>query len=405
MKMKSITRSSSVSLKFANLGKIADLTRFVSEYRNVVSEFVNILWQMEKLPKLLPVGITSQISTWISARAVQAAGKQASGIVRGTREKQRRRLYRIELLEKEGAFLKARKLRKKYEETSISKPNIAKINPDLDSRFVEIRFDEPNSFDGWVLLRSLGAKLKLDLPFRRTKHLNEMISKGMMKGFVRLSETGMSFTFEIEKPLLRVAGNTLGIDIGLNKVISCSDGHQTQSDTHGWDLPKIVQRLSRRKKGSGGFRRAQTLRKNFINWSINQLQLSGIKQINIEAIKNIRYKTKFSRVLSHWTYTEIFDKLRSVSEELGVLVHEINQAYTSQRCSCCGWVRKSNRQGSNFKCGKCGYAADSDLNAAKNIALDLSPISEKGRLKKKNRTGFYWVSSAQENIVPETQRT
>jgi transposase len=65
--------------------------------------------------------------------------------------------------------------------------------------------------------------------------------------------------------------------------------------------------------------------------------------------------------------------------------------YTSQRCSSCGWVRKSNR--------------DADLNAAKNIALNLRPIGTKERLSHKNRKGFYLCEVVQEPIVPVAQKT
>jgi transposase len=37
-------------------------------------------------------------------------------------------------------------------------------------------------------------------------------------------------------------------------------------------------------------------------------------------------------------------------------------------CSKCGHIDKSNRKGFTFKCLSCGYTADSDYNASKNIA-------------------------------------
>ena len=55
-------------------------------------------------------------------------------------------------------------------------------------------------------------------------------------------------------------------------------------------------------------------------------------------------------------------------------------------------------------CDRCGYASDSDINAARNISFNLSPISRKKRLKNLNRTGFYWDSPIQEPIVPEAKK-
>jgi transposase len=73
----------------------------------------------------------------------------------------------------------------------------------------------------------------------------------------------------------------------------------------------------------------------------------------------------------------------------------------SYRCSLCGWVRKGNRKLKRFKCDKCGYTADSDLNASINLSLNLTPISDKKRLLRSNRTGFYWNEVGQEPIVSD----
>ena len=82
-------------------------------------------------------------------------------------------------------------------------------------------------------------------------------------------------------------------------------------------------------------------------------------------------------------------------------MNKVNPTYTSQRCSECGWVRRRNRKGKQFKCGKCGYSHDSDLNAARNISFGLSKVTKKERLMKKNRIGFYLDLLSQERIVSD----
>ena len=95
-------RSAKLSIKFANIGKQENLKKFLAEYCRVCAAFIDILWEKEKIPILLPIEITSKIETWLSARMKQAAGKQASAIVRGTRKKQAKRLYMIKKLMSEG---------------------------------------------------------------------------------------------------------------------------------------------------------------------------------------------------------------------------------------------------------------------------------------------------------------
>ncbi|HUS50234.1 MAG TPA: zinc ribbon domain-containing protein, partial [Candidatus Paceibacterota bacterium] len=111
-----------------------------------------------------------------------------------------------------------------------------------------------------------------------------------------------------------------------------------------------------------------------------------------------------SRFMKHWTYPLIFAKLSSLCEESGVQISYINSTYTSQRCSQCGWVRKTNRKESQFKCTLCGFASDADLNASKNISLNLPAINKEKRLSKSNRTGFYWNEIDKKCIVPYSQK-
>jgi transposase len=50
-------------------------------------------------------------------------------------------------------------------------------------------------------------------------------------------------------------------------------------------------------------------------------------------------------------------------------VEKVPAAYTSQRCSACGHVDRDSRQSqARFRCTACGYAANADVNAARNIA-------------------------------------
>jgi transposase len=174
-------------------------------------------------------------------------------------------------------------------------------------------------------------------------------------------------------------------------------------------LNKINDILSRKKKGSKNFLQAQQHRQNYINWSINQINFSGVKILRIEQMKDLRRGKASSRKMSHWTYTLIFDKLRRKSLEKDVLLEEVNPTYTSQRCSNCGWTQKANRKGKKFKCKLCGFATDADFNASLNIAnSELEAIPKQMRLEQRNRIGFYWNPSVspqdEEPIVPHSYK-
>lgn len=398
---KEFVRSTSVSLKFSNVDKLKKLSIFINEYKKVVVFTVDYLWNLEVIPSLLPKEITKNISnrTWLSARAVQSACKQASGIVRGTRQKQKQRLAQIIKFKTQGMYKKARKLQKFYDKVKTSKPEIENVCPELDERFVETNFDNVTSFDGWITLTSLGNKTKIVLPFKKTEHFNKILGSSIIKKGIRISPDKVTFNFVMIKPVLRKTGKTLGVDIGIKDVCTLSDNTQFQKDIHGHTLETIQKKLARKKKGSKAFAKAQKHRANYIKWYLNQIDLSNIKTLKIEDIKHLRSGKKTSRYLSHWSYTIIKNKLEDIALRSGVQIIKTSPTYTSQRCSSCGWTRKKNRSGKKFICGACKYADDADHNASVNISLDLPEISKEERLLHKNKEGFYWNVVEKEPIV------
>ena len=408
-KEKEFIRSTSTSLKFSNANKLKELNVFVVEYTKVVLFTVDYLWSLEKIPSLLPKEVTDIISeqTWLSARSIQSACKQASGIVRGTRQKQKQRLAQILTFKKSGMYKSSRKLQKTYDKVKISKPKVKNVCPELDERFVETDLSNDTAFDGWITLTSLGNKMKLVLPFKKTEHFNKMLEVGKIKNGIRISPNKVTFNFVIQKPELKTEGNILGVDIGIKDVCALSDNTnntQFKKDIHGHTLEKIQEKLSRKTKGSKAFKKAQKHRNNYIHWYLNQIDFKNIKTLRMENIQHLRKGKRTSRYLSHWIYSEIKDKLEDLALRSGVQIVKISPTYTSQRCSKCGWTRKKNRNGKKFICTQCGYAADADYNASINISLDLPEISKEERLLQKNRKGFYWNVVWKEPIVSSVQK-
>jgi putative transposase len=400
-----VIRSTKCTLKYANKNKLDNLHLFLEEYRRVIGLFIDVLWDLEKVPSLLPKEITSKIDSWLSARAIQCGGKQAASIVNGTKTKEHKRQFIINKLNNEGKFKKARKLEAINNKLKSSKPNINQVEPMLDSRFVKINLNNETSFDGWIILGSLGNKMKIEIPFKSHKHFNVLQIKGKLKPTIQLSKKNITFLFELPEQVKKETGDTIGIDIGQTDAISCSDGQQISKDIHGHSYGSICQKLSKKKKGSKSFERTVKHRSNYINWVVNQINLDNIKTVRRENIKYLRKGRNTRRTLSHWNYKELFESLDRKLDDLGVQVIKIPPAYTSQRCFECGWTRKSNRNGKQFKCKSCSYECDSDLNASKNISLSLIPISKQERLKKSNRKGFYWAELNKESIVPYVHKT
>ena len=221
------------------------------------------------------------------------------------------------------------------------------------------------------------------------------MSRGTRMTSFLISNNFINVRWSIDKPDLKEIGTTIGADQGFKDILTCSDEQVTpKSDKHGHSLQSILETMCRKKKGSKAFKRCQTHRENYINWSINQLNLANVKEVRFEEIWNIGFKSKQSRILSHWTNTIIRDKVEKTCEEGGVLLTHVSSTYNSQRCNGCGVVRKANRKGKIYTCKRCGHVADADYNACCNIAMDLPEVPYELRKLNLNRgKGFLWLES------------
>lgn len=112
---------------------------------------------------------------------------------------------------------------------------------------------------------------------------------------------------------------------------------------------------------------------------------NGYGTIQMEDLSGIQESTGFQRRLRHWTYYDLQTKIEYKAKEAGIIVKKIKPAYTSQRCSSCGYIDSANRTSQeNFHCIKCGYDRNADYNASQNISIkDIDKIIEKEIKKSK----------------------
>lgn len=365
-----------------NKNKYEKLNLFINQYKQATQYFVDYIWNNlidQNLNSPNMISTKGHVIGDLSQRAIKCSATQACGIIKGVLDLKRRRIYVLSQLDMNSK--EYNKLKELIDNQKISKPNI-NGNCELNSICFDIK-------DNHIQLKSIGKFFgKIRLPFKFHKGSKKWSKKGKMLNSILLNEKGIDLRWEIENKL-KSEGNIVGLDQGKITLISLSDGQTTKPNKHNHDLNTILERLSRKKKGSKGFKREQDHRKNYINWSINQLNLKNIKQINFEDIKNVRKGKTNSRIMSHWTYALIKSKVERLCEELGVQVKYNSSPYRSQRCNRCGLVLKSNRNKKVFCCKGCGYVEDSDINASKNHEQDLPFISFKSNVLN-NLEGFYW---------------
>ena len=410
-----IIKSSQHNTVFANSGKQLIMSEFLTEYDRVLWWFVDYLWNNEikwsnnrtldiKNNKLDVPAFISTIDigliTDLSARAVKLSAGEALSIIKSRTEKRRKQFYVLAKQMKAGDK-SITKLQSKIDSNQLTKPTRTSNNnvANLDSNCCKFIPDTTGIFDGWLKLSALGKKYgHIFIPIKLTRHSNNLAKKGYkMITSWQISNKTLYSRWETTRE--KSSGiKILGADQGYVTCLSLSDGQTTGKDIHGHDLYSIINTLSRKKKGSNGFKKAQEHRTNYINWSINQLDLSDVKELRLEKLFQMRNGSNIGKKLSHWTYTQINTQIINRCNELGVPVKEQSASYRSQRCSDCGWTQKSNRNGKEFICKQCGVCHDADINGALNHEADLYRLPIGFWQKKYNIKGFYWTETSVLNL-------
>lgn len=413
-------RSSKHNLNFCNKNKKVIINNLLVDFRSLVQDMINYLWTNEynknnchfdisknklDLPNFLDSELCNSFQSSYTARFKQLAAKQAIAMLSSATEKRRQQLWKLKELQSKNENTKY--LQRAISIHPLVKPNADKINLEFDNRFVNFKFDKQNKFLCFIRLTSIKKGTSLNIPITINPVYSKWNNLGKLKTSIRLSDNHINLLFDVVESEKKTTGEIVSCDQGLIDMVTFSDNQKVSKYQGKFLLKDVIERLSRKKKGSKSFKRTQEFRKNLVNWSINQLNFNNIKELRIEKLHQVGKGKSKSRMLSHWAYTLINDKLKKVSEEKGFLLREMPNEFRSQRCSKCGLVRKANRKGKTFLCKSCGHTEDSDKNAASNLLLDLIEVPYWVRLKKYNIKGFYWkpeglYNLSQELLVPDT---
>jgi IS605 OrfB family transposase len=181
------------------------------------------------------------------------------------------------------------------------------------------------------------------------------------------------------------SGTVIGVDMGLSRPSVCSNnrffGERRWKETERryFRLRRSLQRKGTRsakrhlRKLAGKVKRFRRNCDHVLSRSIVDSVRPGTV-IVVENLVGIRSRTKqrgreSRRRLHSWSFAQLRAFLTYKAEAHGCRVEGVDPRHTSQACSRCGHVHRSNRRSqSRFLCRACGFELNADLNASRNIA-------------------------------------
>jgi putative transposase len=177
--------------------------------------------------------------------------------------------------------------------------------------------------------------------------------------------------------------NPIGIDLGINHLITFSDGstignprYLSKSEKR---LKRDQRRLSRAKKRSNNrkkriFELAKTHRKvrdqrTDLLHKVSRSLVNTFDLIIFEdlKVKNMLKNHHLAKSISDVSWSQLTNFVSYKAEEAGRRVEFVNPKNTSQECSNCGGIVKKSLAQRVHRCPFCGLVMDRDENAAINI--------------------------------------
>ena len=204
---------------------------------------------------------------------------------------------------------------------------------------------------------------------------------------------------ELEQNLIHPSESAIGIDLGITKLITTSDGKyikpKNSFKANQVKLAKLQRGLAKKVKFSANWkkqnRKIQKLHHHIANirhdylhkitTSISKshamIACEDLKVANMSKSasgtmenkgRNVKAKSGLNKSILDQGWGMVVNMLEYKQKWQGGLLIKVNPRYTSQTCFECKYIAKENRQTqAKFECVKCRYITNADINAARNI--------------------------------------
>ena len=176
----------------------------------------------------------------------------------------------------------------------------------------------------------------------------------------------------------------VGVDVGISR-IAVTSHNQFFDDKRVKEHARKLFRLRRSLQAKGTRSARKHLRKlrqrenrfrRDVNHRISKQLVASLPEGSAIAMENltdirerVQARRKQRRELHNWPFAQFQQFVTYKAESRGIRIQFVDARYSSQACSRCGHIARSNRLSQSwFKCHKCGYQSNADRNAALNLA-------------------------------------
>ena len=237
----------------------------------------------------------------------------------------------------------------------------------------------------WHMLKRERQKLVLKikgLPRIEVKTERELPPNTLLKAIRIIRKpmrTEVALSYELPTPEAKLVSNPVGIDMGISKRLTLSDGETVEKrEIDRRKLIRLQRSVSRKQKGSNNRKKAvsllakewQRLTEKERNY-LHRLTSEIVRMYDFIAVEKLETKKmlgngQLAKSISEQTWGKFATLLNEKAESAGVKMVYVNPQGTSQECSSCGAEVKKDLSTRIHRCN-CGLVLDRDINAAINI--------------------------------------
>ena len=184
----------------------------------------------------------------------------------------------------------------------------------------------------------------------------------------------LNVTVDVKQSVKTVGTTSVGIDLGLQDLAALSNGQTVESKQFYRDLEPalaVAQRAGHKERAKAIHAKISNRRKDFLH----KLSTRLVKEHGAIFVGNVNAsglaKTNMAKSVLDAGWSMFRAQLQYKGDSAGSWVREVNEAYSTQECSCChsrtgpkGLAGLGVRQ---WTCSVCRSEHDRDTNAAKNI--------------------------------------